>query len=66
LTVFLALALVLGILRAFWGFCLLVVGGRHQRGPQRAVRVIPRRFYSTDWNLERERRRRDLERRLKR
>jgi hypothetical protein len=65
LAVFLALALVLGIVRLFWHACLLLVGAKRRTRSQRAVRIVPRRFYSTDWHLERERWRKDLARRLK-
>ena len=62
---FIALILVLVILRFFWRLVLAIFGVRRPRYP-RLNRPVPARFYSTDWAKERERRRRELARRLRR
>lgn len=60
---FIALALVLVVLRLFWAALASILGIKRRRGP--LARPVPARLYSTDWALERERRRRDFMRRTK-
>lgn len=65
---FLALVLVLVVLRLFLGLIAAIFGlKRRQRVRRRRIvnRPVPARLYSTNWHVERERRRREFLRRLK-
>lgn len=62
---FLALALLVLILRILRAIIAAIFGLNRRRG-RLVRRPVPARLYSTDWALERERRRRELSRRIKR
>jgi hypothetical protein len=62
---FLALALLVLIWRILRAIVMSIFGLNRRRG-RLIKRPVPARLYSTDWALERERRMRELARRIKR